>query len=122
LTTSLKVVIIKSWSGDSLSVLLSTNKNLSFSKGTSHMATPAEYFASADINKVPVPDWSHLDVTSPTENPTIRLDWDQVFIDDIDGNVTKEEPHTAAEIEALRLSFAAKVDEKGISSRCKVSR
>ena len=76
------------------------------------MATPAEYFESADINKVPVPDWTHLDVTSPTANPTIRLNWDQVFIDDIDGNVTKEEPHTAAEIEALRLSFAAKVDEK----------
>lgn len=76
------------------------------------MASPSEYFASADISKVPVPDWTHLDVTTPTANPTVRLDWDQVFIDDIDGNVTKEEPHTAAEIEALRLSFAAKVDEK----------
>ena len=76
------------------------------------MATPAEYFESADINKVPVPDWTHLDVTSPTANPTIRLNWDQIYQDDITGNVTKEEPHTAAEIEALRLSFAAKVDEK----------
>jgi len=76
------------------------------------MATPSEYFASADISKVPVPDWNHLDVTSPTENPTIRLEWDQIYQDDITGNVTKEEPHTAAEIEALRLSFAAKVDEK----------
>ena len=76
------------------------------------MASPSEYFASADISKVPVPDWSHLDVTSPTKNPTIRLEWDQIYQDDITGNVTKEEPHTAAEIEALRLSFAAKVDEK----------
>jgi len=75
------------------------------------MVTPSDYFASADINKVPVPDWSHLDVTSPTNNPTVKLKWDQVFIDDIDGNVTKEEPHTAAEIESIRLSFAAKVDE-----------
>ena len=75
------------------------------------MATPSDYFASADINKVPVPDWSHLDVTSPTNNPTVKLEWDQVFIDDIDGNVTKEEPHTAAEIESIRLSFATKVDE-----------
>jgi|TARA_B100000073_G_scaffold306828_1_gene276727 hypothetical protein len=75
------------------------------------MASPSDYFASADINKVPVPDWTHLDVTSPTNNSTVKLNWDQVFIDDIDGNVTKEEPHTAAEIESIRLSFATKVDE-----------
>ena len=76
------------------------------------MATPSEYFDNADINNVPVPDWSHLDVTSPTDSPTVKLTWDQIYIDDIDGNVTKEEPHTGEEIEALRLSFAAKVDEK----------
>ena len=76
------------------------------------MATPSEYFDNADINNVPVPDWSHLDVTSPTNSPTVKLNWDQVYIDDIDGNVTKEEPHTAEEIESLRLSFAAQVDEK----------
>jgi len=76
------------------------------------MATPSEYFDNADINNVPVPDWSHLDVTSPTNNSTVKLNWDQIYIDDIDGNVTKEEPHTPAEIEALRLSFAAQVDEK----------
>tara|TARA_S200000501_G_C20774010_1_gene721842 strand:+ start:191 stop:1246 length:1056 start_codon:yes stop_codon:yes gene_type:complete len=76
------------------------------------MATPSEYFDNADISKIPVPDWSHLDVTSPSLNPTIKLTWDQVYIDEIDGNETKENPHTPEEIEALRLSFAAKVDEK----------
>ncbi len=76
------------------------------------MATPSEYFDNADINNVPVPDWSHLDVLSPTNSPTVKLNWDQVYIDEISGNGTKEEPHTAAEIEALKLSFAAKVDEK----------
>ena len=76
------------------------------------MATPAEHYENADINNVPVPDWSHLDVTSPSSQPTVKLDWDQVYIDDIDGNVTKEEAHSAEEIESLRLSFSAKVDEK----------
>ncbi len=76
------------------------------------MATPSEYFANADINKIPVPDWSHLDVTSPTDSPTIKLNWDLIHIDDIEDNSTKEEPHTAAEIETLRLSFSAKVEER----------
>ena len=74
------------------------------------MATPSEYYNNADINNVPVPDWSHLDVTSPTSNSTVRLKWDEIYIDDIKGNVTKEEAHTAEEIESLRLSFAAQVD------------
>ena len=74
------------------------------------MATPSEYYNNADINNVPVPDWSHLDVTSPTSNSTVRLKWDEIYIDDIKGNVTKEETHTPEEIESLRLSFAAQVD------------
>ena len=74
------------------------------------MATPAEHYENADINNVPVPDWSHLDVTSPTSNSTVRLKWDEIYIDDITGNITKEETHTAEEIEALRLSFSAQVD------------
>ena len=74
------------------------------------MATPSEYYNNADINNVPVPDWSHLDVTSPTSNSTVRLKWDEIYIDDITGNITKEEAHTAEEIEALRLSFSAQVD------------
>ena len=76
------------------------------------MATPSEYFDNADISKIPVPDWEHLDVISPSSNATVKLTWDKIYIDDINGNTTKEEPHTAEEIEALRLSFAAKVDEK----------
>ena len=76
------------------------------------MATPSEYFDNADISKIPVPDWEHLDVISPSSNATVKLTWDKIYIDDIDGNITKEEPHTSEEIEALRLSFAAKVDEK----------
>ena len=46
------------------------------------MATPSEYFDNADINNIPVPDWSHLDVTSPSNNPTLMLTWDDVMIDD----------------------------------------
>jgi len=75
------------------------------------MATPSEYFDNADINNVPVPDWSHLEVTSPSNSPTVKLNWDEVVIDD-EGNITKEEAHTSEEIEALRLSFSAQVDEK----------
>ena len=73
------------------------------------MATPSEYYNNADINNVPVPDWSHLDVTSPTSNSTVRLKWDEIYIDDITGNITKEEAHTAEEIEALRKDEAESV-------------
>ena len=56
------------------------------------MATPSEYFDNADINNVPVPDWSHLDVTSPSNSPTVKLNWDDVVIDDVvtDDVVTDE--------------------------------
>ena len=70
------------------------------------MATPSEYFDNADINKIPVPDWEHLDVISPSSNATVKLTWDLIHIDDIEDNTTKEEPHTPAEIETLRLSFS----------------
>ena len=76
------------------------------------MAMPSEYFANADINKIPVPDWSHLGVTSPSIKPTRKLNWDVIFINSVVGNTTKEEAHSPEEIEALRLSFAAQVDEK----------
>ena len=75
------------------------------------MATPSEYYESVDITTVPVPDWSHLGVTSPTDNPTIKLPWDQIYIDDVENNSTKEEPHTPGEIEQLRLSFSESVKE-----------
>ena len=76
------------------------------------MATPSEYFENADINNIPVPDWSHLDVTSPSLKPTVKLLWDDIYINHEDGNATKEKAHTPEEIEAIRLSFASKVDEK----------
>ena len=74
------------------------------------MVTPSEYFENGNINNVPVPDWSHLNVKSPTSSPTVKLEWEQIYIDDIKGNLTKEKPHTAEEIEALRLSFSTQVD------------
>ena len=74
------------------------------------MVTPSEYFENGNINNVPVPDWSHLKVKSPTSSPTVKLEWEQIYIDDIKGNLTKEKPHTAEEIEALRLSFSTQVD------------
>ena len=74
------------------------------------MVTPSEYFENGNINNVPVPDWSHLNVESPTSSPTVKLEWDKIYIDDIKGNLTKEKAHTAEEIEALRLSFSTQVD------------
>ena len=74
------------------------------------MVTPSEYFENGNINNVPVPDWSHLNVKSPTSSPTVKLEWDKIYIDDIKGNLTKEKAHTAEEIEALRLSFSTQVD------------
>tara|TARA_B100000131_G_scaffold60404_1_gene56025 strand:- start:1938 stop:2912 length:975 start_codon:yes stop_codon:yes gene_type:complete len=75
------------------------------------MVSPAEYYDNVNLSNVPLPDWSHLGVTSPTSNPTIKLNWDQVYIDDVENNSTKEEPHTPAEIEALKLSFSAGVKD-----------
>ncbi len=75
------------------------------------MATPSEYFANADIDKIPVPDWSHLGVTSPSIKPTRKLNWDVIYIDSDENNETKVEAHTAEEIQSLKFSFAAKVDE-----------
>ena len=74
------------------------------------MATPSEYYENVDVTKVPVPDWSHLGVTSPTE-ATIKLPWNLIYIDDVENNSTKEEPHTPGEIEQLRLSFSENVKE-----------
>tara|TARA_B100001778_G_scaffold53094_1_gene40204 strand:- start:34 stop:1011 length:978 start_codon:yes stop_codon:yes gene_type:complete len=76
------------------------------------MATPSEYFDNAELDKIPVPDWEHLQVTSPSIKPTRKLNWNVIRINHEEGNITKEEQHTSEEIEALRLSFAAQVDEK----------
>ena len=60
------------------------------------------YLDTVSPEDVPLPDWAHLSVTS---KETIRLNFDKIFIDDIVGNSTKVETHTAEEIVQLRLSF-----------------
>lgn len=66
-----------------------------------------EYINTFNIDNVPVPDWSHLGVTS---KGTVKLSWSEIYIDDIEKNNSKVETHTAEEIESLRLSFAEGVD------------
>jgi hypothetical protein len=66
-------------------------------------------YISEKISIIPVPDWTQANVTS---KDTIILDFSQIYIDDIDGNKTKEETHTAEEIELLKNSFAEGVDLK----------
>ena len=56
------------------------------------MATAKDFYASFPVNKISVPDWTHLGVTSPS-SPTIKLSWDQIHIDDETGNNTKVETH-----------------------------
>jgi hypothetical protein len=63
-------------------------------------------FVESNSTCVPVPDWTHLNVTS---KDTVILDFDQIYIDDIDGNKAKVETHTGEEIEALKNSFAGGV-------------
>lgn len=66
-------------------------------------------FVEKNINRVPVPDWSHLNVVS---KDTIILDFDKIYIDDLEGNRAKVETHTGEEIETLKNSFAEGVDLK----------
>jgi hypothetical protein len=66
-------------------------------------------YVSSNLSKIPLPDWSHLNVKT---KGTIVIPFDQIYIDDITGNQTKVETHTGEEIEALRLSFAGGVDLK----------
>ena len=60
------------------------------------------YLNDTKLNRIPIPDWNHLGVTS---KETIRLNWDDIYIDH-DSNKSKQEPHTPEEIESLRMSFA----------------
>lgn len=60
------------------------------------------YINDFDLNKVPVPDWTHLEVKSIG---TIKLSWKDIQIDH-ESNASKVEAHTPEEIQALRLSFA----------------
>lgn len=61
------------------------------------------YLNSFNPENIPLPDWTHLDVkTVGTE----KISWDQIYVDDINGNTGKVESHTSEEIENLRLSFS----------------
>lgn len=66
-------------------------------------------FVESKPHLIPVPDWTHLNVVS---KDTIILNFDEIYIDDIDGNKAKVETHTGEEIEALKNSFAGGVDLK----------
>jgi hypothetical protein len=58
---------------------------------------------TVDPDVIGLPDFSFLGVdTLGTE----IIAFDQIYIDDLTGNLTKEETHTGAEIEALRISFS----------------
>lgn len=66
-------------------------------------------YVESTPSRVPVPDWTHLNVIS---KETVILNFDDIYIDDIDGNKAKVETHTGEEIEALKNSFAEGVDLK----------
>jgi len=60
-------------------------------------------------DKLPIPDWTHLDVQSAEP---IWIEFKDIYIDDINRNISKVEPHTADEIQKLEQSFRGGVDTK----------
>lgn len=64
-------------------------------------------YSVSNPDAIALPDYTDLGVTSVKN---IKLNFNDVHIDDINGNVGKVETHTAAEIEHLRMSFAEGVD------------
>ena len=70
--------------------------------------TISEFVKSFDPKKMPVPNWKHLGVKSIA---TRKIAFDDIYIvsdtraSTGGNNTTRYERHTAAEIEALRLSF-----------------
>jgi hypothetical protein len=66
-------------------------------------------YVESKLSIVPVPDWTHAEVIS---KDTIILSFDDIYIDDINCNNSKVEPHTAEDIEKLKNSFAECVDLK----------
>ena len=66
-------------------------------------------YVESKISSISIPDWTHANVIS---KDTIILSFDDIYIDDIDGNTSKVETHTAEEIETLKNSFAEGVDLK----------
>jgi hypothetical protein len=75
----------------------------SIEKETAMLVSTENYLNSFNPEDIPLPDWTHLGVkTVGTE----KISWDQIYVDDINGNTGKVESHTPEEIENLRLSFA----------------
>jgi hypothetical protein len=66
-------------------------------------------YVESNLSLIPIPDWTQANVIS---KDTIMLNFDDIYIDDIEGNKTKVETHTAEEIETLKNSFAEGVDLK----------
>ena len=54
-----------------------------------------------------IPDWTHLGVET---EETRKISFEDIYIDDVELNRTKEEPHSGADIEDLRISFSTGVD------------
>ena len=66
-------------------------------------------YVKSNLSIVPIPDWTQANVTS---KDTIILNFDDIYIDDLTGNQTKVDTHTAEEIENLKNSFSEGVDLK----------
>jgi hypothetical protein len=66
-------------------------------------------YVESNKHQIPIPDWNHANVIS---EDTIILSFGEIYIDDVTGNKTKEETHSAEEIETLKNSFAEGVDLK----------
>lgn len=66
-----------------------------------------DYINTVSPENVPLPDWSHLGVSS---EGTEKISWNSIYIDDYEHNNSKVESHTALEIENIRMSFANGVD------------
>ena len=64
---------------------------------------------SAEKLPLPIPDWTHLDVQS---YDIVWIPFKDIYIDDINQNLTKVEAHTAEEIQTLTESFKSGVDTK----------
>ena len=78
----------------------------------------SEFLDSVPTSSVPLPDWTHLGVTS---KDTIRLRFDEIYIDDINQNESKEgDGHTGEEIEQIKLSFGNGVSTQEFPPSVKV--
>ena len=66
-------------------------------------------YVESKLSTIPIPDWTQANVIS---KDTVILNFNDIYIDDMDGNKTKVETHTAEEIETLKNSFAEGVDLK----------